>query len=98
MSGSAISWKRVKRLDRERGETFVHAWTYVHDWWHCIRHDGSDLWVNVISGETEPGDEAHESSTMHLLRDRTPRTDHDAEYLASLDARFMELGGQVHAT
>lgn len=91
MSGSPIGWKRVKKLNRERGESFVTAWTYEHDWWHCIRHDGTSTLVNVRNGEVKADESDSTTTTQRLLRERVPRLPNDAVWLAELDARYAEL-------
>lgn len=93
MSGSAISWRRIQKLNRDRGERFVHAWTYEHGVWVCIRHDGSTAEVDVVGGTTRE-DPAHNSTTVDLLRTRSPRTPQDASWLAELDERATALTPQ----
>lgn len=91
MGLSAISWKNLKKLNRELDEQFVAASVGSDGiWWVCIRHDGSALLVNRRTGETEP--HTSETSTMHLLRDRdTSRWSTAASWLAELDERQSQL-------
>lgn len=88
MSLCLVSWRKVKRLNRQLDEEFVSA-AASHNGrsWLCVRYDGTTAWVDVRTGEQEPGDG---SSTARLLMEREPRYEGQSEWLAELDRRHAE--------
>lgn len=93
MGLSAISWKNLKKLNRELDELFVAASVGSDGiWWVCIRHDGSALLVNRRTLETEPYTSS--TTTMSMLRDRDPDRwpgITSPGWLAELDERQSQL-------
>jgi hypothetical protein len=94
MGANPIAWRRVKTLNRRMNERFVHASTSSHHeggvhHWLCIRHDGTAVYVNPQTLESEPVDT--NTTTMSLLRSRDARWSGQAEWLAELDERQTEL-------
>ncbi len=94
MSANPISWRRIKRLNADLGERFVHCSTSsTGDWWvwHCIRPDGSAVYVDTRSGELRASSVT--TTTQRLLRTReTLPLVADEGWLAELDRRIAEVG------
>lgn len=95
MGINALSWKRIRALNRRLGERFVHVYTYSHHehWmWVALRHDGSAVDVDTRTWTTAPAElQASESSAVHLLTTREPKTEAHADFLRLVDERYAEV-------
>lgn len=89
VSVSVISWKRIKRLNRQMDESFVHAYTRRSPVWVCVRHDGSSVIVNADTATVE-GEPAFGSVMTSLLKSRDARTESDRKCLQDFDDRSEE--------
>jgi len=99
VSGSAIGWKRIQRVNRDHGERFVHAWTSNSPpyGWLCLRHDGSAATFNPATGVIEPVEDPG-TSTQHLLRERRETYPGSLEWLAELDERHAAISTPEEGT
>jgi hypothetical protein len=94
MGINAISWRRIRTLNEQLSERFVHVFTYSHHkhwYWTGIRIDGTSATIDTRNLTCEEDPLTDLTTTQRLLMDRSTATEHNREWLAELDERARQI-------